>query len=132
MLRTFAIISLVLSLITIGIWSQSDRIRRWLDPDVIRVELHGRLQYQGLEIYWQTESSLDSILVYQSAKQVVQAFPVRGSNVFSVYYQGAFIGSIDHFKTDKDHSHSYYYIIEEQEGNIELVDVAISGMDAHQ
>ena len=59
MLKAFGIVVLVLSLFTIGIWSQSSRIRTWIDPDYIRIELQGNVKHLGIEIYWKTEGSND-------------------------------------------------------------------------
>jgi len=110
MLKAFGIVILVLSVITIGIWSQSDRIRRWLNTDYIRIELHGKVQHQGVEIYWKTEGSLDSVLVYQSNNQLVKSFSESGYNIFSVAYQGRYLGSTEHFKTDKYNSHTQLFL----------------------
>lgn len=132
MLKAFSIVILILSLITFGIWSQSDRIRRLISPDIIRVQLYGKLEYQGLQIYWKTEQSIDSTLVYQSGKQLVRDFPVMGYNSFVIYHNSRLVGEAEHFKTNKYNSHSYYYVVEEQNGSIDLTDVVISGIDGHR
>jgi|GEM_PF-6751894 len=132
MLKAFGIIVLVLSLITLCIWSQADFIRTLLDPDFVRVELHGRLHHQAVEVYWKSEGQQDSTLIYQSGNQLIKSFPQSGFNTFTVTYDKRFIGSIEQFKTAKYNSHSYNFVLEEHEGQIELVDVVISGIDGHR
>lgn len=132
MLKAFGIVVLVLSLITVGIWSQTDLIRTLLNPDYIRVEIHGRLQHQAVAVYWRTEGQQDSMLVYQSANQLIRSFPQSGYNIFTVTYDRQFIGSVEQFKTAKYNAHSYNFVLEEYEGEIELTDVVISGIDGHR
>ena len=132
MLKAFGIVVMVLSLVTLGIWSQSNRIRTWLNPDYIHIELQGNVLHRGVEIYWKTEGANDSTLVYQFSNQLVKSFSRSGYNIFSVIYQGRYIGTTEHFKTDKYNSHSYSYSIEEQQGVVSLFDVDISGPDGHR
>ena len=131
MLKAFGIVVLVLSLITLVIWSQSSNIRIWLDPDFIRVELRGKLRHQGINIYCKTEGASDSTIIYQSGKQLLKSFGERGNNVFSITYEDELVGSVEHFKTDDSNTHTYYYIIEEQSGQIDIVHVMITGADGH-
>jgi hypothetical protein len=132
MLKAFGIVVLVLSLITIGIWSQTDRIRTMLDPDYIYVELHGRLQHEQVAIYWKTEGQRDSTLIYEAGNQLVKSFPERGYNIFTITYNAQFVGAIAQFKTGKYHAHSYHFILDEQAEDILLTDVVISGIDGHR
>ena len=132
MLKAFGIVVLVLSLFTLGIWSQSNRIRTWLNPDYVRIELRGKLLHQRVSIYWKTEGAVDSTLVYQEGKQLVKSFNKSGYNIFSITYEGKYIGTVDHFKTDQYNAHIYSYTIEEQEGIVNLTNVVIFGKDGHR
>ncbi len=132
MIKAFGIVVLCLSLVTLVIWSQSSNIRVWLNPDFIRVDLKGKLRHDGIDIYCKAEGASDSVLVYQSGEQLLKSFGKRGYNVFSVTYQGGYIGSVDHFKTDEINTHTYHYTVEEQAGQIGIVNIVISGIDGHQ
>lgn len=132
MLKAFGIVVLCLSLVTLVIWSQISNIRIWLDPDFIRLELKGKLLHQKIDVYCRREGASDSTLVYQSGKQLIKSFGGRGNNTFSVIYDNEIVGSVEHFKTDENNTHTYIYTLEEHSGQIDLVDVGISGKDGHQ
>lgn len=131
MAKTLAFITLVLSLITFAIWSQRDQIRAWINPDYIRVQLYGKLQYPGVAIHWKQEGSVDSTLVYADGEQLVNTFPHSGFNSFTISYRGQFVESIEHFKTSPYFAHSYLFVLEEDDGEIALTDMQISGVDGN-
>jgi len=131
MAKTLAILFVIFSLITLIIWSQTDRIRTWINPDYIRVQLYGKLHYPGVNIHWKEEGSGDSTLIYSAGTQIVSSFPKSGFNTFTISYQGRFIESIEHFKTNSYYAHSYLFVLEEEAGEIALTDIKISGVDGN-
>jgi hypothetical protein len=117
---------------TLALWSQLDRIKSLINPDIIRVELHGQLKQSDVDVYWKGEADQDSILVYKSGQQLQKSFLKIGHNRFSVICRGEYLGSIEHFKTDQYNSHTYYYTIEEASGVVNLISARIIGPDAHR
>ena len=131
LLKPFAIVFGILGVPFLLILLNIDNMRNWLSPNRVFIQTYHDIDPKEIKLKWTVEGSQDTLIVFSDRRMTTSEFKAKGANHFFIFYKNQFIDGFSHFKQESWHGHDYYLEFRRTEKHRVVIDLEISGPDAH-